>query len=130
LGDIGTLDGHGYLTIRDRLKDMIISGGENIYPRAIEQVLARHPMVADVAVIGVPDSRWGEPVKTVVVARPGFEPTPEALIAHCREHVGGFEVPRSVDFVTALPRNAADKVLKRVLREPYWSGRDRQVGGG
>ena len=128
-GDIGTLDDEGYLTIRDRLKDMIVSGGENVYPRAVEEVLMRHPMVADVAVIGVPDARWGETVKAIVVARPGATPTAEALIAHCRQHVGGFEVPRSVDFVAELPRNATGKVLKRVLREPYWAQRERQVSG-
>ena len=128
-GDIGTLDDEGFLTIRDRVKDMIVSGGENVYPRAVEDALMRHPMVADVAVIGVPDARWGETVKAIVVARSGTTPTAEALIAHCREHVGGFEVPRSVDFVAELPRNATGKVLKRVLREPYWADRERQVGG-
>jgi acyl-CoA synthetase (AMP-forming)/AMP-acid ligase II len=128
-GDIGTLDGEGFLTIRDRVKDMIVSGGENVYPRAVEDALVRHPMVADAAVIGVPDARWGETVKAIVVVRSGSTPTAEALIAHCREHLGGFEVPRSVDFVADLPRNATGKVLKRVLREAYWAKRERQVGG-
>jgi acyl-CoA synthetase (AMP-forming)/AMP-acid ligase II len=128
-GDIGTLDGDGFLTIRDRLKDMIVSGGENIYPRAIEDVLLRHATVADAAVIGVPDPRWGETVKAIVVARPGMAPTADELIAHCRQYVGGFELPRSVDFVEALPRNATGKVLKRVLREAYWADRGRQVSG-
>jgi acyl-CoA synthetase (AMP-forming)/AMP-acid ligase II len=129
-GDVGTLDDEGFLTIRDRVKDMVVSGGENVYPRAVEDALMRHPMVADVAVIGVPDARWGEAVKAIVVARSGTTPTAEALIAHCREHVGGFEVPRSVDFVSELPRNATGKVLKRVLREPYWADRERQISGG
>jgi acyl-CoA synthetase (AMP-forming)/AMP-acid ligase II len=128
-GDIGTLDGDGYLTIRDRLKDMIVSGGENVYPRAIEDVLMRNGTVADAAVIGVPDPRWGETVKAVIVARPGTTPTAEELIAHCRRYLGGFELPRSVDFVDALPRNASGKVLKRVLREAYWGDRERQVSG-
>jgi acyl-CoA synthetase (AMP-forming)/AMP-acid ligase II len=128
-GDVGTLDPDGYLTIRDRLKDMIVSGGENVYPRAIEEVLARHPSVADAAVIGVPDSRWGETVKAVVVPRAGSSPNPDDLVAFCRRHLGGFEVPRSVDIVDALPRNASGKVLKRVLREPYWAGQDRRVAG-
>ena len=128
-GDIGTLDADGYLTIRDRLKDMIVSGGENVYPRAIEEVLARHPQVAEAAVIGVPDARWGETVKAVVVVRGGALLAEDEVIAFCRQHLGGFEVPRSVDFVPELPRNAAGKVLKRVLRERYWAGRERQVAG-
>jgi acyl-CoA synthetase (AMP-forming)/AMP-acid ligase II len=128
-GDVGSLDADGYLTIRDRLKDMIVTGGENVYPRAIEDVLVMHPAVAEVAVVGVPDARWGETVKAVVVPRDGSMPTADELIAFCREHLGGFEVPRSVDFVDSLARNAAGKVLKRVLREPYWAGLERQVGG-
>jgi acyl-CoA synthetase (AMP-forming)/AMP-acid ligase II len=129
-GDIGTLDPSGYLTIRDRLKDMIVSGGENVYPRAVEDVLMRHAAVAEVAVIGVPDARWGETVKAVVVRHPDAAVTADELVAFCRQHLGGFEVPRSVDFVDALPRNAAGKVLKRVLREAYWAGQARQVAGG
>jgi acyl-CoA synthetase (AMP-forming)/AMP-acid ligase II len=128
-GDVGTLDPDGYLTIRDRLKDMIVSGGENVYPRAIEEVLARHPAVIESAVIGVPDARWGETVKAVVVPRVGAEPTGDELIAFCRQHLGGFEVPRSVDLVETLPRNAAGKVLKRVLRDEYWASEKRQVAG-
>ena len=128
-GDIGTLDADGYLTIRDRVKDMIVSGGENVYPRAIEEVLIRHPAVAEVAVIGVPDTRWGEAVKAIVVPRAGAAPSGDELIAHCRESLGGFEVPRSVEFLDALPRNAAGKVLKRVLREPYWADHARRVAG-
>jgi acyl-CoA synthetase (AMP-forming)/AMP-acid ligase II len=128
-GDVGTLDQDGYLTIRDRLKDMIVSGGENVYPRAIEEVLARHPSVAEAAVIGVPDPRWGETVKAVIVPRAGSLPTAEDLIAFCRKHLGGFEVPRSVDIVDSVPRNASGKVLKRVLREAYWAGQGRRVAG-
>jgi acyl-CoA synthetase (AMP-forming)/AMP-acid ligase II len=128
-GDIGTLDADGYLTIRDRLKDMIVSGGENVYPRAIEEVLARHPQVAEAAVVGVPDTRWGETVKAVIVLRGGALLAEEDVIAFCRQHLGGFEVPRSVDFVSELPRNATGKVLKRVLRDRYWVGRERQVAG-
>ena len=128
-GDVGTLDQDGYLTIRDRLKDMIVSGGENVYPRAIEEVLVQHPAVAEAAVIGVPDARWGETVKAVIVPRAGSSPEAEDLIAFCRLHLGGFEVPRSVDVVEALPRNASGKVLKRVLRETYWAGQERRVAG-
>ena len=128
-GDIGTLDADGYLTIRDRLKDMIVSGGENVYPRGVEDVLVRHPAVLEVAVIGVPDARWGETVKAVVALREGEGATEDEVIAFCRQYLGGFEVPRSVDFVDALPRNPAGKVLKRVLRERYWADQSRQIGG-
>ena len=128
-GDAGVLDGEGYLYIQDRVKDLIVSGGENVYPREIEEVLTAHPAVAEVAVIGVPDPRWGETVKAVVVARAGTEVTAEELIAFCSTRLGGFKLPRSVDFVRALPRNALGKVLKRELREPYWAGHTRHVAG-
>jgi len=109
------------------VKDMIISGGENIYPAEVENALFSHPGVADVAVIGVPDERWGEAVKAVVVKAPGSDATPEALIAHARERIAAYKVPKTVDFIDALPRNPTGKILKRVLREPYWQGRDRAV---
>jgi acyl-CoA synthetase (AMP-forming)/AMP-acid ligase II len=128
-GDVGRLDSDGYLTICDRLKDMIVSGGENVYPRAIEEVLAGHPGISEAAVIGVPDARWGEAVKAIVIPRAGVSLSADEVIAFCRQRLGGFEVPRSVDFVEVLPRNAAGKVLKRVLREPYWAGQARQVAG-
>ena len=128
-GDVGSLDTDGYLTIRDRLKDMIVSGGENVYPRAIEEVLMHHSAVAEAAVIGVPDPRWGETVKAVIVPREDASFSPDEVIAFCRERLGGFEVPRSVDVVDRLPRNAAGKVLKRVLREAYWAGQERGVAG-
>jgi acyl-CoA synthetase (AMP-forming)/AMP-acid ligase II len=128
-GDIGALDADGYLYVRDRLKDMIVSGGENVYPRVVEDVLFRHPAIADAAVIGVPDSRWGESVKAVVVLRPGAATTPAEIVGFCREHLAGYELPRSVDVVDALPRTPSGKVLKRVLREPYWAGQRRQVAG-
>jgi long-chain acyl-CoA synthetase len=124
-GDVGTIDADGYLTIIDRLKDMIISGGENVYPAEVEMVLARHPQVADVAVIGIPDERWGETVHAVVVARPGLDPA--ELAAWAREQLAGFKCPTGVSVTEQLPRNATGKVLKSVLREPYWAGRDRQV---
>ncbi|HZG90282.1 MAG TPA: long-chain-fatty-acid--CoA ligase [Pseudonocardia sp.] len=126
-GDGGHMDADGYVYVTDRIKDMIISGGENIYPAEIERVLAEHPAVADVAVIGVPDDRWGEVPKAVVVAAPGQQVDPEALIAHAREHLAGFKAPRSVDVVDELPRNPTGKILKKDLRKPFWEGRDRQV---
>jgi long-chain acyl-CoA synthetase len=126
-GDAGRLDADGYLYIHDRVKDMIVSGGENVYPGIVEQVLAEHPAIADVAVIGVPDPRWGETVKAVVVLRPGATAGETEIIDFCRGRLGGFQRPRSVDVVDALPRNTAGKVLKRVLREPYWAGQPRQV---
>jgi fatty-acyl-CoA synthase len=128
-GDAGMMDGDGYVYIQDRVKDMIVSGGESIYPRVVEEVLYRHPAIAEAAVIGVPDERWGETVKAVVVLRPGATATSEEIMEFCRDKIGGFERPRSVDFVEALPRTPTGKVLKRVLREPYWSGQARQVGG-
>jgi acyl-CoA synthetase (AMP-forming)/AMP-acid ligase II len=128
-GDAGVMDDEGYLYIQDRVKDMIVSGGENVYPRVVEEVLFQHPAVADAAVIGVPDERWGETVKAIVVLRQGMNATAEEIIEFCRGKLGGFERPRSVDFVEALPRNPSGKVLKRVLREPYWLGHLRRVAG-
>jgi long-chain acyl-CoA synthetase len=126
-GDAGYFDADGYLYIHDRLKDMIISGAENIYPAEVESAIYGHPAVADVAVIGVPDDRWGEAVKAIVVVKPGLAITADELIAYCREQIAHYKAPRSVDFVDSLPRNASGKLLKRVLRAPYWEGRSRQV---
>ena len=126
-GDAGVLDEDGYLYIQDRVKDMIVSGGENVYPREIENVLFQHPAVADAAVIGIPDEKWGEVAHAVVVLRQGQTATAEELLAHCRRHLGGFKLPRGAAFTDALPRNPSGKVLKRELREPYWKGRSRRV---
>jgi len=126
-GDMGRVDDEGFVFVEDRLKDMIISGGENIYSPEIERVLAEHPAVAEVAVIGVPDDRWGEVVKAVVVLKPDASATPEELIAHCREHLAHFKCPRSVDVLDALPRNPTGKILKRELRAPYWQDHERSV---
>jgi acyl-CoA synthetase (AMP-forming)/AMP-acid ligase II len=128
-GDAGVIDNEGYLYIQDRVKDMIVSGGENVYPRVVEEVLFRHPAIADAAVIGVPDERWGETVKAIVVLRRGMGATPEEIVEFCRGKLGRFEQPRSVDFIDALPRTPSGKVLKRALREPYWVGHQRRVGG-
>ena len=126
-GDAGYLDEDGYVYIHDRVKDMIISGGENIYPAEVENAIFGHPDVADVAVIGVPDEKWGEAVKAVVVLKPGKQATPADIIAWARERIAGFKTPKSVDFIDALPRNASGKILRRELREPYWAGNERQV---
>ena len=128
-GDAGIIDEEGYIYIRDRVKDMIVSGGENVYPNVVENTLFQHPSIADVAVIGVPDQQWGETVKALVVLREGETATEEEVIDFCRDKMGGSERPRSVDFVSELPRNATGKVLKRVLREPYWEGHARRVAG-
>ncbi|HET8562170.1 MAG TPA: long-chain-fatty-acid--CoA ligase [Marmoricola sp.] len=127
-GDIGRVDADGYVYVEDRLKDMIISGGENVYSPEIERVLAEHPAVAEVAVIGVPDERWGEQVKAVVSLRPDASATAEELIGYCHEHLASFKCPKSVDVLDALPRNPTGKILKRQLRQPYWEGRDRVIG--
>ena len=119
-GDGAHLDEEGYLFLHDRLKDMIISGGENVYPAEVENVLADHPAVADVAVIAVPHERWGETVKAVVVLRPGAHLDAEELVAFARTRLAGYKCPTSVDVVAALPRNASGKVLKKDLRAPYW----------
>jgi len=127
-GDAGVLDDEGFLFIQDRVKDMIVSGGENVYPREVEDVLFQHVAVADVAVIGVPDERFGEAVKAIVVRKPGESVTAEALLEYCKGRLGGYKRPKSVDFVAELPRNPSGKVLKKDLREKYWAGHARRVG--
>jgi acyl-CoA synthetase (AMP-forming)/AMP-acid ligase II len=126
-GDAGYMDADGYLYIHDRVKDMIISGGENVYPAEVESAIYGHPDILEVAVIGVPDEKWGEAVKAVCVARPGHSIDPDAVIGWAREKIAGFKVPKSVDVIAALPRNASGKVLRKDLRAPYWLGRERQV---
>jgi fatty-acyl-CoA synthase len=126
-GDAATMDAEGYVYIQDRVKDMIVSGGENVYPREVEDVLFRHPAVADAAVIGVPDPQWGEVVKAIVVQKPGARATAEELIEHARKSLASYKRPRSVDFVAELPRNPSGKVLKKDLREPFWKGHSRRV---
>jgi len=126
-GDAGYIDKDGFIFIKDRIKDMIVSGSENIYPAEIEGVLAGHPDIVEVAVIGIPDSKWGETVKAVVVKRAGASLTEPTLLDWTRDKLAGYKRPRSVDFVGALPRNASGKLLKRKLREPYWAGYHRHV---
>ncbi|MBL6761288.1 MAG: fatty acid--CoA ligase [PS1 clade bacterium] len=127
-GDAGFLDAEGYVFIHDRVKDMIVSGGENVYPAEVENALFAHPQIADVAVIGVPDEKWGEAVKACVVPEPGAELSPDEIIAFARERIAGYKLPKSVDFVEALPRNPSGKILRRELRDPYWEGHGRRVG--
>jgi fatty-acyl-CoA synthase len=126
-GDAGAFDADGYLFIRDRLKDMIVSGGENVYPREVEEALTQVPGIAEAAVIGVPHDRWGEAVKAVVRLQPGVTLSEEEIVQACRSRLGGYKLPKSVTFVDELPRNATGKVLKKVLREPYWRGHARAV---
>jgi len=131
-GDAGYVDADGYLYLHDRIKDMIVSGGENVYPAEIENVLLSHSSVADAGVIGVPDEQWGEAVKAIVVRTPGDPVQQEdelaaELIEYCRANLAHYKCPKSVDFVTSLPRNPSGKILKRELREPYWQGRERHI---
>ena len=126
-GDAAYLDEEGYVYVQDRVKDMIVSGGENVYPAEVENALVNHPAVADVAVIGVPDERWGEAVKAIVVLRPGASASAEEVVGYARARIAGFKLPKSVDFAEALPRNPSGKILRRLLREPYWAGRKRSV---
>jgi len=126
-GDAGYVDRDGYLYIVDRYKDMIVSGGVNIYPADVERAIYGHPEVLEVAVIGVPDDKWGEAAKAIVVARPGAKPDPQEILAFARERIAAYKLPKSITFINSLPRNASGKVLKRELRKPYWYGRERHV---
>ena len=129
-GDVGTLDEHGYLYLLDRTKDMIVSGGNNVYPREVEEVLVTHPAVANVVVIGIPDEYWGEAVHAVVVREQGAEVSGRELIDLCAESLAGYKKPKAVEFIESLPVSAYGKVLRREVRDRYWSNHDRRVGGG
>lgn len=126
-GDGGYMDEDGFVFIVDRLKDMIISGGENVYSAEVESVLAQHPAVAASAVIGIPSAEWGESVHAVVVAKPGASPTEEELVAHCKTLIAGYKCPRSIEFRDALPVSGVGKLQKAELRKPFWEGRERRV---
>jgi acyl-CoA synthetase (AMP-forming)/AMP-acid ligase II len=126
-GDGGTIDDEGYLTISDRRKDVIITGGENVSSIEVEDCLFSHPDVAEVAVIGVPSEKWGETIKALVVLAPGSRADETALIAHCKERLAGYKAPTSVEFREAIPRTATGKVQKFKLREQYWEGYERKV---
>jgi long-chain acyl-CoA synthetase len=127
-GDAGYLDQNGYLYLVDRVKDMIVSGGENVYSIEVENAVATHPGVLQVAVIGIPHDVWGEAVHAIVVPRPGVTITPDEIIAHSRLTIAGYKVPKSVELrPDPLPLSGAMKVLKRELRKPYWEGRERAI---
>lgn len=126
-GDLARSEGQGYFTIVDRQKDMIISGGENVYPKEIENLIVEHPAVLEVACYGIPDDTWGESVCAAVVPRPGQTVSGEDIIAFCAARLAGYKKPKRVELVAELPKNAAGKVLKRVLREPHWGQRTRSV---
>ena len=126
-GDMGYFDEYGYLYIADRKKDMIISGGENIYPREVEEAILLMKGIIEVAVIGVPDDAWGEAVMAIVVKMPGEEITEEMVVEHCRRNIASYKKPKHVKFADSLPRSAVGKVLKHQLRDPYWEGRSRKV---
>jgi len=127
-GDAGYMDEEGFLFIVDRVKDMIVSGGENVYSTEVESAISKHPDVAACAVFGIPSEKWGEAVHAVVVLKDGAEATGEAIRAHCKTLIAGYKCPGTVEFRDALPVSGAGKTLKHVLREPFWKGRDRRVG--
>jgi acyl-CoA synthetase (AMP-forming)/AMP-acid ligase II len=126
-GDAGYLDDAGYVYVHDRVKDMIVSGAENVYPAEVESALFGHPAVADVAVFGVPDERWGEAVKAAVVLKPGHVASADDILGFARERIASYKLPKSIDFIAELPRNPSGKILKRELRKPYWEGMSRNV---
>lgn len=129
-GDIGLFDEEGYLFLLDRAKDMIISGGNNVYPREVEEIIVQHPAVASVCVVGIPDPYWGEAVHAVVVPEANASVTASDIIAHCGKHLAGYKKPKAVDFVTELPVSGYGKILRREVRERYWQGQDARIGGG
>jgi long-chain acyl-CoA synthetase len=126
-GDIAYRDEEGYIYLIDRKNDKIISGGVNIFPREVEEVLLRHPSVIEAAVFGIPDERWGEAVRAVVVLRPDANIEEDDIVAFCADSIARYKLPKRVDFADSLPRNAAGKILRRELRDPYWAGQTRRV---
>ena len=129
-GDIGMFDDRGFLFLLDRAKDMVISGGNNVYPREVEEVIILHPKVANCVVFGIPDEYWGEAVHAVVVPRPGETLSAEDIIGFCGEHMAGYKKPKAVDFVSELPVSGYGKILRREVRDRYWQGHAGRIGGG
>lgn len=127
-GDGGYMDDEGFVYIADRIKDMIVTGGENVYSIEVENAVAKHPAVMQCAVIGIPDDKWGELVHVCVVPHSGASVTLEALQEHCKDIIANYKMPRSLEIIAALPMSGAGKILKNKLREKHWAGRDRQVG--
>ena len=127
-GDMGFYDSKGYIYIVDRKKDMIVTGGENVYPREVEEVLYRYPAVQETAVIGVPDDVWVERVHAVIILKEGQQATPEEVMNFCKQNMARYKAPKSIEFVATLPKNPQGKILKRELREKYWKGKERRVG--
>ncbi len=128
-GDVAFVDAEGFLFIVDRKKDMVVSGGENIYSREVEEVLLQHPAIAEAAVIGVPDPKWGESVMAFVVLKSGMNVTEEEAVEHCKKSLASYKKPKFVKVIEVMPRVVStNKIDKRALREPFWAGSDRQVG--
>ena len=127
-GDAGTLDENGYLFLKDRIKDMVVSGGENIYPVEVENAVMQHDLVIDAAVIGVPDEKFGEALRVFVVLKPETDLCVEDVIEFCRDKIAGYKIPRQLEVLEVLPRNASGKIQKTVLREPFWKGTGRGIG--
>jgi acyl-CoA synthetase (AMP-forming)/AMP-acid ligase II len=125
--DMARVDRDGYIYLVDRKSEMIISGGLNIYPNEVEQVLYEHPAVLEAAVFGVPDKDWGEAVKAVVALKPGTKATEHEIIDFCKSRLTSYKKPKSIDFMTSLPKSPEGKVLRRAMREPYWKGHDRRI---
>ncbi len=125
--DMGYVDEDGYIYLVDRKDDMIVSGGFNIYPKEVEDILYGHPAVLEAAVFGVPDETWGEAVKAVISVRSGMKVTEEEIIEHCRKHLASYKKPKSVDFIEELPKSPFGKIWRRKLKEPYWQGRGRMI---
>lgn len=126
-GDAGFFDEDGFLFIHDRVKDMIISGAENIYPAEVENALMSHPQILDAAVVGIPDEKWGETVMGFVILAEDASISEDEIIAYSREKIAGFKCPKTIKFINEIPRNPTGKVLRRELREPYWKGKERNI---
>jgi fatty-acyl-CoA synthase/long-chain acyl-CoA synthetase len=127
VGDIAYFDEEGFYYICDRKKDMIISGGMNVYPAEVEDVLEHHENIVDVAVFGIPSEEWGEIIHAVVVVKPGEKLSVEEIIAYSRKHLASYKIPRSISYMDEIPRTGSGKILKKDLRAPYWKGHESQI---